>query len=263
MITKLSEIVTCPADTSIKEYKKKIKALKEKTEAYITAKESQRFISRTSTIRKYRLGFARGILALCDDQLDTLDGSERIAELSEGVQNYLNRTETVEIKAYNEEEKKAYNKSLDDRRKEAIKAYKNSAEYSIIKQLQDEKLQSQVEELENDLKRAEEARKKGDEKEIASFKRSKNIFANRSMDDVIDDIKTRKAELIKNYQKQKMLKMIEDEDMGDEGKAKLQEMLRDLEENKIYYNDQKIDAPKRRVPQIRQEIINEQEGTQL
>lgn len=263
MITKLSEIVTCPADTSIKEYKKKIKALKEKTEAYITAKESQRFISRTSTIRKYRLGFARGILALCDDQLDTLDGSERIAELSEGVQNYLNRTETVEIKAYNEEEKKAYNKSLDDRRKEAIKAYKNSAEYSIIKQLQDEKLQSQVEELENDLKRAEEARKKGDEKEIAIFKRSKNIFANRSMDDVIDDIKTRKAELIKNYQKQKMLKMIEDEDMGDEGKAKLQEMLRDLEENKIYYNDQKIDAPKRRVPQIRQEIINEQEGTQL
>ena len=255
MIEDLSAIVTCDTGISVKEYKKLLKKLKTKTETYINAKLTQRFQSSKSTIRKYRLGFARGILALCDDQLDTLDGTERIAELSDGVKNYLNRTEAVEVNAINEEEKRAYNKSLDDRRKEAIKAYKNSAEYSIIQQLQDEKLQDQVEKLENDLKDAEETRKKGDENEIASYKRHRNIFANKSMDDVIDDIKIRKAELIKNYQKQKMLKMIDDDNLDDEGKAKLQGLLKDLDENKIYYNDQRIDAPERKVPEIKQNNI--------
>ena len=133
MISRLVTLVSLPSETSIETYKTAIENVKTFAQTYVSERESQFFVNKRNPMRKYRLSYAKGLISLCDEQLQGLDGSERTIALNPEVEKYLGRKKKVTVKQLNEKEtnaaKTAYNDTLDARKNEAINAYKNSVEY--------------------------------------------------------------------------------------------------------------------------------------
>ena len=133
MIDRLTDIIELNDNASIAEYKTAIEKLKSFAQTYVRVREGQFFKNKRNPMRQFRLSFAKGLISLCDDQLQNLDGTERTNELNPAVEKYLQRTKKVSVKRMTqketEEAKASYNQSLDAKKKEAISTYKLSVEY--------------------------------------------------------------------------------------------------------------------------------------
>ena len=129
-------------------------------------------------MRKYRLQFAKGIITLCDSQLDAID-TEDFKHTTEIASSYINK----EFDLYDEEmiqlTKEEYYKKLDESRQEAIDAYASSVEYKI----EDDRI-------------SKEYNEKMARQEVLLNGFKDNEF-------MIEQIKQRKEELTREYNKDK------------------------------------------------------------
>ncbi len=244
MIEKLEDIVNLSDNSTMEEYREAVRQLQQKVTTYITKKENQTFKSKKSKIRKFRLSFAKSLATLCEQQLDTVKPSDREVTLNIEVLGYLNRNETLPpAQEMDNEQKKAarqeYNDSLDARRQEAIEAYKKSATYKAKQAVEEEEFSAKVDSIDKEIANAENIKASGNQVMINGF----NIIHNKgalSIDETIEKIKQRKKELIKNFQEKQILKQLEDTNITQNERERLEAMLQNVREDKAYNLDEKV-----------------------
>ncbi len=225
MIIRLTNIVNLSDDASLEDYKSALSELKTFAQAYVTKREGQFFISKTNPMRKYRLKYAKDLIALCDDQISSITGNERTPEINPEVDKYLKRTEVLHVEELSEEEKenvkKAYNDSLDARRDEAISAYKKSAEVKAKEAYVETEFAKAIARADREIENLKFR--------ISELKRIPNIEqVGQLAEQALVKEKQNREQLIKNYQMQKLQNLIANGDMSQEEKDNLQKFLDDM-----------------------------------
>ena len=254
MINRLTAIVELRDDASIAQYKRAITDLKTFAQTYVRVREEQFFISKKNPMRKFRLSFAKGLIGLCDDQLQNLDGSERSVQLHPEVDKYLQRTAKINVRHLNKKEtedaKKAYNDSLDARRKEAIKAYKNSAEYKAKQAYEETEFKKELANIEKSLEDAEDALAR-----VRVLPGTQNLIE--PVKKNIDRLKKERGRVYKEYQIKRLQAKLDSDELTEDDKAALREFLQ-----KVINNEIDLPAPDRvkKQPEKKQiNIINNEE----
>ena len=245
MIARLTDVVDLDDNASIAQYKNALTNLKTFAQTYVTVREGQFFISKTNPMRKYRLSYAKGLIALCEDQLKTLDGTERTVKLNPAVDKYLSRTKKVAVKQLKKEErdaaKKAYEQSLDAKKKEAVKAYKNSAEYRARKAYEDSKVAEEITKVGDDIENKKNA--------IVMFEKSAALSGSiPDLEREIEVLEKRHDELVRNYQIKKLQGIIDSGALSPQEKTEMETFLQDMINNKLNVGKKK---PRKKINNIR------------
>ena len=129
MLNAMRTIVDGADNMTAADYLESLRILKESAEAYIRKKKKQWFHWKPSIQRKFRLQYAKGIIEMCDQQMNTIDPNDFV-QTTETAARYFTRDEVEVPDEENKEQKEeAYLAQLDGRKDEAIAAYFESSSY--------------------------------------------------------------------------------------------------------------------------------------
>lgn len=124
MDTKLNELLALdPGSVTAAVYRKALTDLKAVALTYIQKKNEQSFHWFPSKLRKYRLQYAKGLVDMCTNQLDTVDETD-FKTIDPSVDKYLSdvSNQKLEIKEFTKEE---FLSQLTDQKQEGLKVYKH------------------------------------------------------------------------------------------------------------------------------------------
>ncbi|MCR5054587.1 MAG: hypothetical protein K6A69_07085 [Lachnospiraceae bacterium] len=229
MINALSAVLLLRDDVGIDDYKKAIRDVKKYAREYIHERESQWFVNKRNTMRKYRLRYAKDLVALCDDQLENLTEAAMNPAVNPEVKKYLNRTAPVAVVAKTEQQKKtetdAVVQSLEERRDEAIRMYMNSAEYKAIIQSEQDEFHENMDDKAKTIKNTR--------KTIRNLKKQNVNLDFKNLENMVKNVEKQRDELHKEFIIKEMTRTMNNPLLPKEQKDAAQQKINDIREGRV------------------------------
>lgn len=234
----LSEIVLLPDSASPEAYRTAIEKIKEKAGTYIRVREAQFFVNKRNPMRKYRLSYAKSLVALCDEQLKDFKNNVLLSSPLNGeVKRYLSRTEKVKERKLSKQQEaaeiKAFNEELDAAKDQALKAYLDSPEYKAGEDAKKIK-------YEKDMKnKADEYR--NFHKMKRNLGKMNVIIPNNNIDATIEAIKKRRDELKKDFEIRTLREALKVPGLPPQEKERIEQRLQGILDGKIEIRAEQVE----------------------